>query len=81
MSQSEPMRKCFRCHEMLPVSAYNPNGRKYQISVYLGRCLSCKKCMIKLAQEDMKAVRINPETDKFEVVKFNSIDEIIEFYN
>lgn len=74
------MKRCFYCNEMKDLSEYQVNNRKYQREADMGRCISCFDCEKKRAIKNMSTVRFNFETNKFELIYFNSINEIDKYY-
>lgn len=74
-------RKCFTCQIEKLLSAFSPNKRKYQITKYNGMCLNCNDCIIERTMKDLSCVKFNHETNKYELHKFNSKDEVLEWYD
>lgn len=74
-------RKCFTCNIEKPLSAFSPNKRKYQIPRYKGMCLNCDECIIERTLKDLSCVKYNHQTNRYELHKFNSKDEVLEWYD
>ena len=73
-------KKCFSCKEILPLNAYKPDKRKYQLKNSKGRCVVCHECCLEKALEKMSCIRFDYELDKFVVHNFENEQEVIEFY-
>ena len=56
------------------------NNRKYQVAKEKGKCVACNECEYKRAVERMGIVRFNFELDKFEVINFENINQLNEYF-
>jgi hypothetical protein len=74
------MKNCFRCKELLPLSDFEVDNRKYQLKADMGTCKVCKKCELERALKDLSTVKYNYELEKFEVIKFNNEEEVYDFF-
>jgi len=74
------MKKCFRCKELLDLSEFDVDNRKYQLKADMGTCKVCKSCEIDRAIKDLSTVKFNYETNKFEVIKFENEDDVKRYY-
>jgi hypothetical protein len=74
------MKKCFGCKTIKPLSNYSINKRAYQVKAEKGRCIMCSECCIKRASKTMSAIKHNAETNKFETVEFETMDELNKYY-
>jgi hypothetical protein len=63
-----------------PLSEYDPDRRKYQLKPDMNTCKVCKICDYNRALDELSIVRYNYEIEKFEVIQFNSKEEVIEYY-
>lgn len=80
MELSSDNKKCFYCHKIKLLSDYMINNRKYQVAKEKGRCVSCNECEYKRAVKKMGIVRFNFESDKFEVINFENINQLNEYF-
>ena len=74
------MKNCFRCKELLPLSDFKVDNRKYQLKADMGTCKVCKKCELERTLKDLSTVKYNYELEKFEVIKFNNEKEVYDFF-
>lgn len=80
MEHSLDSKKCFYCHAIKPLEFFKINNRKYQVAKEKGRCVACTQCDYNRAVERMGVVRFNYELGKFEVINFETIEELNSFY-
>jgi hypothetical protein len=74
------MKNCFLCKELLPLSDFKVDNRKYQLKADMGTCKVCKKCELERTLKDLSTVKYNYELEKFEVIKFNNEKEVYDFF-
>jgi hypothetical protein len=75
------MKTCFTCKEEKPLSEFAINRMKYQVKSDLGHCIVCYECEAAKALRDLSVIRYNFDTGKFEVHKFETEEEVINFLN
>lgn len=75
------MKKCFYCNIEKPLSEYSIDRRKYQIKADLGTCKGCKQCYLEKSIKDLSVIFFNFEINKYEIVKFETEQEVIDFIN
>lgn len=73
------MKKCFYCKIEKPLEAYQVNNRKYQVKADKGRCISCKQCFMEQSIKDLSVIYFNFEINKYEIVKFETKEQVIKF--
>ena len=73
-------KKCFSCKEILPLNAFKPDKRKYQLKNSKGRCVICHECSLQKAIEIMGCIRYDYENSKFISYNFETKEEVIEFF-
>lgn len=77
----EQTKQCFTCKQILPLSLFNPDKRKYQIPSDKGTCKVCIPCELEKAIKTMEVIRFDLSAGKFDTIKFNSIHEVINYFN
>lgn len=75
------MKKCFHCKIEKPLEEFSINRRKYQIKADQGRCIGCKQCYLEKSIKDKSVIFYNFEAEKFEIIKFETEQEVINFIN
>jgi hypothetical protein len=80
LTQGLNSKKCFLCKELKHLSEYAPDHRKYQLKPDMNTCKVCKKCDFKRALVELSVVRFNFVEQKFEVIKFENKEKVIEWY-
>lgn len=73
------MKECFYCKIEKPLDDYQINRRKYQVKADKGRCISCKQCFLEQSIKDMSVIYFNFEINKYEIVNFETEQEVINF--
>lgn len=74
------VKKCFACKESKQLSDYESDNRKYQLSADLKTCKVCKQCELEKALTDLSCCRYNYETNKFDVIKFDSEEDVRDYF-
>ena len=74
------MKECFNCKRNLPLSEFNKSNRKYQLKSDLGVVKVCKICNFEKAVKTLSLVNFNFELNKFEVINFESITNVSEWF-
>ena len=74
-------KKCFLCKELKHLSEYDPDNRKYQLKPDLHTCKVCKVCDLNRALEELSIVKYNFEESKFEVITFETQEDVKKFYS
>ena len=74
-------KKCFTCKQELPLSDFDVDRRKYQLKSDKGTCKVCKECEYKRALEQMSTIKFNFDTNKFDIINFETVDEVNKFFN
>lgn len=74
------MKECFNCKRNLPLSDFNKSNRKYQLKSDLGVVKVCKICNFEKAVKTLSLVNFNFELNKFEVINFESITNVSEWF-
>jgi hypothetical protein len=74
------MKECFNCKRNLPLSEFNKSNRKYQLKSDLGVVKVCKICNFQKAIKTLSLVNFNFELNKFEVINFESINEVSKWF-
>ena len=74
------MKECFNCKRNLPLSEFNKSNRKYQLKSDLGVVKVCKICNFEKAIKILSLVNFNFESNKFEVINFESINEVSKWF-
>lgn len=73
------MKKCFHCKIEKPLEEFNIDRRKYQLKADKGTCKVCNKCYREKSIKDKSVIFFNFETDKFEIIKFETEQEVINY--
>jgi hypothetical protein len=74
------MKKCFNCKELLTLDKFDVSRKSGLLKSDLGRCRVCIKCEIERTLNDLYTVKFNYEINKFEVIKFENKEEVIQYY-
>ena len=74
-------KQCFTCKQELPLSDLDVDTRKYQLKADKGTCKVCKECEYEKALVDMSTIKVNFETNKFDIINFETVDEVNKFFN
>ena len=72
-------KSCFKCKLNKPLDEFPINKRSYQLKSDLGRCITCWDCEEAKAINDLSVIRLNFETNKFDIIKFENEQEAMEF--
>jgi len=74
-------RPCFTCGVEKPLTDFLENNRKYKVKKYLGVSINCIECIIDRVKTNFKAVNFNYDENKYEIINFNTEEEILMFYD
>jgi hypothetical protein len=74
------MKQCFECRRMLSLDNFTENKRHYTLKTDLGKNRVCKICTFESSVKNRSIVQYNFEEKKFDVIKFDSIAEVGEYF-
>jgi hypothetical protein len=73
-------KQCFTCKQELPLSEFDIDRKDYQVKADKGTCKVCKECEYKRAVEQMSTIKFNFGTNKFDIINFETVDEVNKFF-
>ena len=73
------MKECFYCKIEKPLSEFNIDRRKYQLKADKGTCKVCNECYREKSIKDKSVIFFNFDIDKFEIIKFDTEQEVINY--
>lgn len=73
-------KTCFKCKNLLPLTSFTVDKRKYQLPEDKGHCKICDKCEFFSTLTNLSNVRYNYEESKFIVNHFNNRAEVVQWY-
>lgn len=73
------VKKCFKCGKEKSLDEFKIDRMKYQLPSDKGRCKVCKDCDLFRAMMTKSICRYNFELKKFEVIKFETRDEVYDY--
>lgn len=74
-------KRCLLCQKDKTIDKYPINRRGYQRESDFGVCSVFRSCEIKQATKNMKCVKYNFESGRFDMVYFKTKKEIVEHFN
>lgn len=72
-------KECFNCKVEKPLSCFEP-AVKFVLRSDYGTCRVCRECEFKRALKDKSKVSFNIITEKFEVLRFETDQEVIKYF-
>lgn len=79
-TENQQTKVCFQCKMRKPLSAFYPNRMKHALKSDLGVTVVCKDCDLLFAIRNLSNTRYNFENGKFEVNHFQSVSEVVTWY-